>query len=114
MALFLLAVVEVTEEDADDRTKWRRKIGYGSPWREQPKEECSTGRTRSSQQHLLEVPQTNLVSFGDRSFNVVSPWLWNALPIAIKRIDTVPLFVKALKTHIFKEEFCWHFKAQLI
>ena len=70
------------------------------------KRQCSTGRTRSSQQHLLEVPRTKLVSFGDRSFNVVGPRLWNALPIAIKRIDTVPLFVKALKTHIFKEEFC--------
>ena len=70
------------------------------------KRQCSTGRTRSSQQHLLEVPRTKLVSFGDRSFKVVSPRLWNALPIAIKRIVTVPLFVKALKTHIFKEEFC--------
>ena len=70
------------------------------------KRQCSTGRTRSSQQHLLEVPRTKLVSFGDRSCNVVGPRLWNALPIAIKRIDTVPLFVKALKTYIFKEEFC--------
>ena len=73
------------------------------------KRQCSTGRTRSSQQHLLEVPRTKLVSFGDRSFKVVGPRLWNALPIAIKRIVTVPLFVKALKTHIFKEEFCWRF-----
>ena len=39
-------------------------------------------------------------------FNVVGPRLWNELPIAIKRIDTVPLFIKALKKHIFKEEFC--------
>ena len=70
------------------------------------KRQCSTGRTRSSQQHLLEVPRTKLVSFGDRSFNVVGPRLWNELPIAIKRIDAVPLFIKALKTHIFKEEFC--------
>ena len=70
------------------------------------KRQCSTGRTHSSQQHLLAVPRTKLVSFGDRSFNVVGPRLWNALPIAIKRIVTVPLFIKALKTHIFKKEFC--------
>ena len=70
------------------------------------KRQCSTGRTRSPQQHLLAVSRTKLVSFGDRSFNVVGPRLWNALPIAIKRIETVPLFVKALKTHIFKEELC--------
>ena len=31
--------VEVTEEDADDTTKWRRKIRCGDPSREQPKEE---------------------------------------------------------------------------
>ena len=78
------------------------------------KRQCSTGRTRSLQQHLLKVPRTKLACFGDRSFYVVGPRLWNALPIAIKRIDTVPLFVKALKTHIFKEEFWWHFKAQQI
>ena len=45
----------------------------------------------------------SLVHFG---INVIGPRLWNALPIAIKRVETVPLFVKALKTHIFKEEFC--------
>ena len=55
---------------------------------------------------LLAVLRTKLVSFGDRSFNVVGPRLWNALSIAIKRIETVQLFIKALKTHIFKEEFC--------
>ena len=66
------------------------------------KRQCSTGRTRSSQQLLLEVPRTKLVSFGDRSFKVVGPRLWNALPIAIKCIVTVPLFVKAFKPHIFK------------
>ncbi len=45
-------------------------------------------RTLSSQQHLLEVPRTKLVSFSNRSFKVVGPRLWNALPIAIKRIVT--------------------------
>ena len=48
------------------------------------KRQCSTGRTRSSKKHLLEVPRTKFVSFGDRSFKVVGPRLWNALPIAIK------------------------------
>ena len=70
------------------------------------KRQCSTGRTHSSQRHLLEVPRTKLVSFGDRSFKVIGSRLWNALPVAIKCIVTVPLFVKAFKTHIFNEEFC--------
>ena len=47
------------------------------------------------------VPRTKFVSLRDRTFNVVGPRLWNALPIAIKRIETVPSFIKALKTHTF-------------
>ena len=31
----------------------------------------SPGRTRSSEQHLLDIPRTKLASFGDRSFHVV-------------------------------------------
>ena len=34
-----MAVVEVTEEDAEDRTEWRWRIHCGDPRREKPKEE---------------------------------------------------------------------------
>ena len=34
-----MAVVDVTEEDADDRTEWKWTICSGDPWREKPKEE---------------------------------------------------------------------------
>ena len=34
-----MAGAEVTEEDAEDRTKWRWKICYWRPWRERSKEE---------------------------------------------------------------------------
>ena len=34
-----VAVVEVTEEDAEDRTEWRWKIRSGDPRREKLKEE---------------------------------------------------------------------------
>ena len=62
----------------------------------------SPGRTRSSEQHLLDIPRTKLASFGDRSFRVMGPRLWNALPIVIKCCGTLSAFRKALKTHIFK------------
>ena len=39
------------------------------------KRQCSTGGTRSSQQHMLEVPRTKRVSFGGRSFKVIGPRL---------------------------------------
>ena len=63
------------------------------------------GRTRSSE-HLLDIPRTKLASFGDRSFRVVGPRLWNALPIDIKCCGTLSAFRKALKTHIFKAYYC--------
>ena len=66
----------------------------------------SPGRTRSSEQHLLDIPRTKLASFGDRSFRVVGPRLWNALPIDIKYCRTLSAFRKALKTHIFKAYYC--------
>ena len=59
------------------------------------KRQCP-GRTRSSQQH------TKLASFGDRSFRVVGPRLWNALPIGIKCCGSLSTFRKVLKTHIFR------------
>ena len=49
----------------------------------------SPGRTRSSEQHLLDIPRTKLASFGDRSFRVMGPRLWNALPIVIKCCGTL-------------------------
>ena len=66
----------------------------------------SPGRTRSSEQHLLDIPRTKLASFGDWSFRVVGPRLWNALPIDIKCCGTLSAFRKALKTHIFKAYYC--------
>ena len=57
----------------------------------------SPGRTRSSEQHLLDILRTKLASFGDRSFRVVGPRLWNALPIDIKCCGTLSAFRKALK-----------------
>ncbi|KAK2187123.1 hypothetical protein NP493_179g05008 [Ridgeia piscesae] len=57
----------------------------------------SPGCTRSSEQHLLDIPRTKLASFGDRSFRVVGPRIWNALPTDIKCCGTLSAFRKALK-----------------
>ena len=70
------------------------------------KRHCPAGRTRSSQQQIIEVPRSKLVSFGDRSLKVVGPQLWNALPIASKHMVALPLFIKALKMHMLKDKFC--------
>ena len=66
----------------------------------------SPGHTCSSEQHLLDIAFTKLASFGDWSFRVVGPRLWNALLIDIKCCRTLSAFRNALKTHIFKAHYC--------
>ena len=56
---------------------------------------------RSGQQHLLHVPQTRLLTFGDRSFAFAAPKLWNSLPCKIREAASLGAFKKALKTYLF-------------
>ena len=58
---------------------------------------------RSSDQRLLHVPRSNLVSRGDRAFAVAAPQLWNALPLDIKTAPDLASFKKDLKTHFCKK-----------
>lgn len=59
---------------------------------------------RSSDSQLLTVPKTHL-SLTNRSFSVVSPFLWNSLPITIRTSQSHYLFCKQLKTELFKTAF---------
>ena len=43
-------------------------------------------RLRSSDKALLDIKKSRLVTFGDRSFEVAAPRLWNALPIDLLEI----------------------------
>ena len=40
-------------------------------------------------------------SFGDRSFSVAAPTLWNALPASLRNIDSIFTFKSRLKTYLF-------------
>ena len=59
----------------------------------------------SAESNLLAVPRTRLKTFGDRSFSVASPVLWNTIPLAIKNSSTISIFKKKLKTFLFKKYF---------
>jgi len=61
---------------------------------------------RSMKENKLVVPRTKLATYGDRSFSVIAPKLWNDLPPKIKACTTVPSFKSALKTHLFKIAYC--------
>ena len=45
-----------------------------------------TRNLRSQSQHLLSVPKSRTVTYGDRAFSVCAPKLWNELPFQL-RID---------------------------
>ena len=50
----------------------------------------------------LEVPGTELMTYGDRTFRVVAAKAWNQLPKKIQTAETVDRFKADLKTHLFK------------
>ena len=56
--------------------------------------------------HVPDRSTSGPMSFGDQSFRVVGPRLWNTLPIDIVCCRTLSAFRKALKTHIFKAYYC--------
>ena len=61
---------------------------------------------RSNQHLLLDMPHfSKLPSFGDRSFSVAAPTLWNNLPLNLRVIDSPLEFKSKLKTHLFSIAF---------
>ena len=57
---------------------------------------------RSASKSLLCVPKYKTMTFGNRCFKNSAPALWNALPQNGKCAETVAIFKRRLKTHLFK------------
>lgn len=60
---------------------------------------------RSQYQLSLVTPCMRTKTFGDKSFRVAAPKLWNNLPSDIKEAKTLRTFKTILKTHLFKQYF---------
>jgi len=60
---------------------------------------------RSSEGSMLVVPRTKSVCYGDRSFSVAGPTLWNTLPKNIRDVNNIETFRKYLKTYLFKKAY---------
>ena len=60
---------------------------------------------RSADKHYLVQPRSRTQTFGDHTFSVTAPKLWNALPIEIQTSHSVGTFKTKLKTHFFKLAF---------
>ena len=64
-----------------------------------------TRSLRSSSRKLLVIPRSKFKSYGDRTFSVSAPKLWNDIPETIKcSVDLNP-FKRNLKTYLFKRFF---------
>lgn len=60
---------------------------------------------RSSNENLLTAQTFKLKAYGGRSYEVVAPTLWNALPAQMRKISSLTIFKTSLKTHLFNQAF---------
>lgn len=63
---------------------------------------CPSRSLRSESLHQLVVPSSRLKSFGDRSFSVFAPRLWNTLPLNIRSAQSLSQSKSLLKTYLFR------------
>ena len=60
---------------------------------------------RSSDTGLLMIPQVNSKKHRESAFRYYGPRLWNSLPENLRVVETVEVFKKRLKTHLFTQVF---------
>ena len=60
---------------------------------------------RSDFRQLLLVPRTKCKTFGDRSFAVAGPRVWNSLPSDVRNTVDLNTFKTKLKTFLFREYY---------
>ena len=64
----------------------------------------STRTLRSNELQLLHVPRARC-GYGDRSFAVVAPRLWNSIPLVIKSCTNTSISKNCIKTYFFTITF---------
>ena len=57
---------------------------------------------RSGSATLLFQPKTQYITFADRAFSCYAPRLWNQLPNHIRNSNSITMFKKLLKSHLFE------------
>ena len=60
---------------------------------------------RSENTVSFQVPKVKSVTYGDNSFIHAAPVLWNSLPPAVRNMNSIQGFKRALKTALFKKAF---------
>ena len=62
-----------------------------------------TRALRSSNDLLFFTPQVKYKTIGERSFSFYAPKVWNNLPFKLRNIQSLHIFKRHLKTHLFNE-----------
>ena len=57
----------------------------------------------SSDNRILCSPKLRTKTFWHRSFSFAAPMIWNSLPSELRYADSIPKFMLALKTHLFRK-----------
>jgi hypothetical protein len=60
---------------------------------------------RSMNLSLLKKPRVRTKTFGDRSYAVCAPYLWNKLPLPLRQCEELEHFKRGLKTHLCEKAF---------
>jgi len=68
-------------------------------------DDSSRTRLRSASSNKLVIRRSRLSTAGDRAFRVAAPRLWNSLPACVTSANTLPIFKKHLKTHLFNQSY---------
>ena len=62
-------------------------------------------RLRSQDLNMLQQPPSRTKTFGDRSFRVCAPYLWNRLSNNLRQTHEIESFKTDLKTSLYREAF---------
>ena len=60
---------------------------------------------RSLDLHLLHQPRSRTKTYGDRSFMVCSPYLWNKMPLHLRQQHELESFKTDLKTFLYRQAY---------
>ena len=69
-----------------------------------PELSATLQRSQSERSNKLNIPPFHS-SYGERSFGVAGPKLWNSLPDVLRGTKELTAFKKLLKTHLFKKSY---------
>ena len=68
---------------------------------------ASRSHLRSAARGDLAVPRSRTTTYGQRSFSVSGPSLWNSLPLSVRDPSlTMTQFCTHLKTFLFRRAYC--------